>query len=181
MTLVELLERIRQPYVAALSRAASQPAHHVEPVLRGSDGRPAADGVLDTPCRYDLIHKGSGDAQTVDATERIQLDPLRVEFDGMVLNLSAFSWDWLTVTIAGIADADANALMRHWFLRWFDADDANAANAEGLYGVVHFIDDPERVDDQLQFRIDLGSAAAESVAELIEELLRQGATAITMG
>ncbi|GGX77958.1 hypothetical protein GJV26_03945 [Massilia dura] len=181
MTLVALLERIRRPYIDQLSHAATGPGFHVEPVVRRPDGSPAGDGLLDTPCRCDLVRKALGGVQSVDAAECVGIEPLRVELGGVPVAVSAFSWDWLNLHIAGIPDAEVNTLMRAWFLRWFDADDAYPRNAEGLRGVVHFLGDPARAGDGLRFRIDLGSAPASAVAELIEDLLRHGATGLALG
>ena len=63
---------------------------------------------------------------------------------------------------------------------WIDEDDDNVRNADGLYGVVHFIDDPVLVDNALRFRIDLGSAPAAAVSDLVELLLDRGAVAVAL-
>jgi hypothetical protein len=178
MTLVELLDRIRRPYIDQLSHAATGPGFHVEPVMRRADGSVAGDGLLDTPCRCDLVRKAMGGIQSVNATGCIRLEPVHLALDGVPVSISAFPWDWLTLRIAGIPDADANALMRNWFLRWFDRDDENPRNADGLYGVVHSLDDPVRVGGNLRFHIDLGSAPAGAVLQLVEDLLQHGATAL---
>lgn len=181
MTLVELLDLIRRPYIDQLSHAATGPGFHVEPVLRRADGTPAGDGRLDTPCRCDLVRKTLGGVQSVNATECVRVEPLRVELGGVPVSVAAFSWDWLTLRIAGLSEADASALMRNWFLRWFDKDDEKPRNAEGLRGVVHSVGDPVHVAGCLRFQIDLGSAPVGAVSELIEDLLRHGATGMALG
>ena len=180
MTIHELLELIRRPYIEQFSRDKAEGVFHIEPVLRRSDGGPATEGALVTPCRCDLVRKDTGAGLAVNATERVRLDDLQVEIDGVTLKISAFSWDWLTLHVAGISHTDATALVRDWFLRWFDEDDNNLQNGEGFYGVVHFVGDPVQLEETVQFQIDLGSAPATSVCELIEQLLESGPTALTM-
>lgn len=180
MTIRELLERIRRPYIEQFSRAAAEPGFHIEPVLRRSDGSPATEGILLTPYRCDLVRKDTGASVAVDATERIRLEDLEVVIDGVTLKISAFSWDLLTLHIAGVPHVDAEVLMRNWFLGWFDEDERNSKNAEDLYGVVHFVSDPVQVEGSLRFQIDLGSAPATSVCELIGQLLERGPTGLTL-
>jgi hypothetical protein len=180
MTVIELLERIRRPYIDTLSRAAALDRFHVEPMLRNGDGTPARDGTLATPYRCDLARRDTGATQTVDAAARIRLDDVSVDMQGATLTIAGFSWDWLTLDVAGLPEHDAAPLVRDWFLRWIDEDDDNARNADGLYGVVHFIDDPVAVDDALRFRIDLGSAPAAALSELIELLLDRGAVDVAL-
>jgi hypothetical protein len=181
MTLVELLDRLRRPYIDQLSHAAAGPGFHVEPVMRRPDGSPAGDGRIDTPCRCDLVRKAMGGVQSINATECLRLEPVCVEIDGVPVAIAAFSWDWLNLRVTGMSEADANVLMRNWFMRWFDKDDENPRNAEGLHGVVHFLGDPVQVSGGLRFQIDLGSAPARAVSELIGDLLQGGATGLFLG
>jgi hypothetical protein len=181
LELIELLDLIRRPYVTRLSQAATEADCHVEPAMCGSDGIPVRDGVLDVPCRYDLVRRDTGTPSRIDAAAQILLDPLRIALGGAVLSISAFSWDGLTLDVSGMSEADTKVLMRNWFLGWFDEDDANPQNGDGLYGVVHFISDPVQVEDALRFQIDLGSAPAESLSELLGHLLSQGATTLALG
>jgi hypothetical protein len=180
MTIHELLDLIRRPYIEQFSRAKAEAVFHIEPVLRRSDGSPATEGALVTPCRCDLVRKDTGASVAVNATERVRLEDLQVDIDGVTLKISAFSWDWLTLHIAGMQHTDATVLVRDWFLQWFDEDDNNSKNAEDFYGVVHFVSDPVELDGALQFQIDLGSAPATSVCELIEQLLERGPTGLTL-
>lgn len=181
MHLTELFDLIRRPYIDQLALAAAEPGFHVEPVLRKRDGSAAHDGVLATPYRCDLVRKDTGATEAVDGTERVRFEPLCIDIDGMTLQIAAFSWDWLTVHIAGLPDADVHAMLRDWFLRWCDEDDVNERNAEGLYGVVHDIGDPVPHEDGLQCRIDLGSASAACLPDLIEALLARGASGVALG
>lgn len=176
LSLSELLGRIRQPYAQQFSSTAAQPHFHVEPVLRGRDGSAIYDGTMRTPYRCDLLHKQTFESVSVDATERIQMDAVYVDIENTRVHVSGFSWDALTLDIEGMRQDAAEQLMRSWFLQWFDENDSNPANAEGLYGLVHFISDPVQVETVIRFTVDLGSAPVGAMTELIEVLCHHGAT-----
>ena len=181
MTITELLNHIRQPYIDQLSRTAAEADFHVEPVLRGRDGSVMCEGVLHIPYRCDLVHKETFERRSVDATEFIRFDTVSCGIGKMRLHVSGFSWDMLTLVIDGMSQAAAEQTMRNWFLRWFDENDSNAANAEGLYGVVHFMSDPEIEGTTVRFELDLGSAPSDAISTLIEELHDQGASELKFG
>jgi hypothetical protein len=180
MTITDLLKKIRQPYIDQFSRTAAQADFHVEPLLRGPDGSAIYEGNLDTPYRCDLVHKETFKSESVDATESIRFETVCCDIGTMRLNLSAFSWDRLTLSINGMRQPAAEKVMRDWFLHWFDENDSNVANIEGLYGVVHFMSDPVSEGTAVRFEVDLGSAPADAVAMLIEKLSDQGASALRL-
>ncbi|UMR29769.1 hypothetical protein MJ904_22445 [Massilia sp. MB5] len=180
MKIVELLDGMRRPYLDELSSVADEHEYHIEPVLRLSDGQAARDGMFGTPCRYDFVRKDTGEVCSIETAQRMELAPIRLELDGKLLDISTFSWDWLTLDIAGLSADMARTPIQNWFMRWFDEDDTNPQNAESLYGVVHFMSDAKQIDGGVRFCIDLGSAPASAVAELIEELLSQGAEGLAL-
>lgn len=181
MLLAELLEDIRCLYRDQLSAAAQEHGYHVEPVLRQRDGVVARSGTLDTPRRCDFLHGDTGAVYSIEAKQRAKFAPIHMILDGKVLEIAAFTWDGLTLDIAGLAESACGTLVRNWYLRWFDENETNRCNADGLYGVVHFISDAELLDRVVRFRIDLGSVASVAVIRLIEELLDQGATGLKLG
>jgi len=180
MTLIELLERIRQLYVRQFSGIVAQSGCHVEPVLRDRTGSVVYEGPLRTPYRCDLVRKDTFATESVDATERLRFDALSFDIGTTRVQLAPFSWDALTLEIDGMARDAAADVMRNWFLRWFDADDENTADVDGLYGVVHFLGDPVDVETAVRFQVDLGTVPAGAVSGLIEELCNHGAAGINL-
>jgi len=180
MTLIELLERIRQLYVGQFSGIVAQSGCHVEPVLRDRTGAVVYEGPLRTPYRCDLVRKDTFATVSIDATERLRFDTLSFDIGTTRVQLAPFSWDALTLEIDGMAQADAADVMRNWFLRWFDEADENAADADGLYGVVHYLSDPVDLGRAVRFQVDLGSAPAGAVSGLIEELCTRGAARLNL-
>lgn len=181
MNFIELLERIRQPYIRQFSGIVAQSGCHVEPVLRDRTGSIVYEGPMRTPYRCDLVRKDTFATESVDATERLRFDTLCFDIGTTRVQLAPFSWDALTLEIDGMARDTAAEVMRNWFLRWFDADDENAADADGLYGVVHFLGDPVDVGAAVRFQVDLGSVPAGAVSRLIEELCTRVAAQVNLG
>lgn len=180
MTIIDLLKQIRQPYIDQLSFRAAQADFFIEPALRGRDGSVIYEGALATPYRCDLVHKETFQTESVDATKYIRLAEVCCSVGNMRVHLSGFSWEMLTLVIDGMHQVAAEQVMRRWFMHWFDENDSNVINADGLYGVVHFISDPSSAGSAVRFQMDLGSAPADAVAGLMEELRNQGASELKL-
>lgn len=180
MTITDLLKKIRQPYIDQFSGTAAQSDFHVEPVLRDRNGFAMYEGTLGTPYRCDLVHKETLKTESIDVTESNRFKTVYCDIGAMRLTMSAFSWDMVTLVINGMSQPAAEKVMRDWFLHWFDENDSNVANIDGLYGVVHFMSDPVSVGTAVRFEVDLGSVPADAIAMLFEELADQGASALTL-
>jgi hypothetical protein len=179
MTLLELLAAIRAPYARQLSAAIAAVDAHVEPAFRNHDGALAVEGPLMLPCRADYIPRtGDGKPARVDATARLDFEPISVAYADCTVLIHPFAWDWVRITIRGLPEQAVAALSRNWFFRWFDPDDANEADDQGLYGVVHFLDEPETVTDGIELSIDLGSAPPEALDDLLRQVSAHGASAM---
>jgi hypothetical protein len=172
MVPISTIEQARSHYIAQLQNAARAASPvHLEPVLRASDGSLALEGVLSLPFRPDLIPKAGGPSIMVDSTMRVQFEPWEHQVGSTRINVAPFIWDYVAVKLSGItAEVDWGPL-RQWFLRWFDAEDHNPLNSEGLHGVVHFMSDPEQTTDGSSITIDLGSAPIECFESLLGALL----------
>lgn len=185
MTIAEILTAIRIATVSALSDAHSaNPDAHVEPAYRTADGKLAVDGVWKLPCRADLIAKrgaAAGVSHTVNGKSQLKFNCVDVGSAQVVIQLCPFQWDALTLNIAGLSWDKAKAVLVPWFWRWFDEADNNDLTSEGLYGVVHFMSDPEWVDGALQVRLDLGSVPESALNELLGRLADVGASQVRLG
>jgi hypothetical protein len=178
LSITELLDRIRQPYIRQFSNLVPLSNFHVEPVLRDRNGSAIYEGAMHTPYRCDLVRKETFERVSVDAMDLFQLDAVCFDIGNMRVHFSSFSWDALTLDIDGMRQDAAEQVMRDWFLQWFDEDDSSAVNAEGLYGVVHFISGPLQAETVMRFTVDCGSAPAGAIFELIEELCNHGASSL---
>lgn len=179
MNLLSLFAEVRGLYVRKLSAAVAGIDAHIEPALRNREGALAVEGPLSLPIRVDAIRrKGNGKSITVDSTSRIAFDPILTKFGQCDVRIASFTWDAVQLTVNGLKEQDVHEIAPAWFFRWFDAEDKNAANAEGLYGVVHFLGDPKVVTGGIELSIDFGSAPAEALNDLLDSLARRGAVAI---
>ncbi|AZC24178.1 hypothetical protein [Pseudomonas sessilinigenes] len=184
MTVSELLVAIRKPYVETLARQIAQGAAYVEPAYRNSDGSLATEGVMAMPCRVDMIAQegaAAGEPVQVDAESELAFEPVGFAIEQMAVRISPFGWDWLALEVRGLGQEALVQVMGRWFLEWFDVEDENPPTEDALQGVVHFISDPEPTAEGFQVKIDLGSAPAPAVEDLLFALADGGASGVVLG
>lgn len=91
MSLIDILDDIRRPYLQQLSAAIAAHDYHIEPMLCGSDGLAIRDGILATPCRYDLVCQHTGAVLRIDAIQNTVCAPVELDLGsvatGAVLEL----------------------------------------------------------------------------------------------
>lgn len=64
---------------------------------------------------------------------------------------------------------------------WFDIADQNSESEEGLYGVVHFVSDPETTGNGgWRMTADLGSSPARAVEDLMCRFAEAGAKELSV-
>lgn len=133
------------------------------------------DGHPPSPIRLDFVVKASGERVRVDAAPDVSLRPCEAAIGSLRLAIKPFGWDQATLRVEGAGSSAAQETIA-WFMRWFDPEDVRPAEADGFYGVVHFISDI--VDDgrALEFTVDFGSVSTAAVEELFGLLAKSGAT-----
>lgn len=180
----DLLEAARNEGVSALLRAIDENCIP-EPALRMADGSIAFDSEgLRVPLRKDMATREQGNWITADVNaltvkpasslRTIWNDQLRIE-------IKSITWDYTTFRLRPCEALDDCSWLRGWFLRWFDLEDTNKTDQEGLSGVVHFISDPERMDTHVQVTIDFGSAPIQAFHELLDCFIASGITDCEIG
>jgi hypothetical protein len=184
MTLTELFDAVRAPYAERLAAAAGGNEGFLEAAFRLADGAVATEGALGLPLRADFIHRSgptAGQSTMVDATSRPVFEPIEVAVAGRPVTIEPFTWDWALVAVAGLSLDHGGPVLRDWFMRWFDEEDAKAPDASGLQGVVHAMMDPVSVGDGFEVTIDLGSAPGVAVDDLLTRLALAGARSLRLG
>jgi len=183
MTISELLEAIRAPYVRLLAESAHRQPAYVEPAYRQASGALAVDGSLELPCRADFILREAGSAEpsTVESTSQLQFETVVFTIGSTSVAVSPFVWDWVPVEVTGLSRESATQVLKDWFLRWFDGDDQNNETEEGLFGVAHFMSEPESTEQGIRVTTDLGSAPAEAVEDLMFHMSDAGAKELRVG
>lgn len=184
MTLTQLLAAIRASYITVLFAATSNGNVHIEPAYRNADGTLSLEGKPALPCRADWIPvegEFAGQSHTVDAKTQLEFEPFAFQLSASEVSITPFTWDWLPLQISGLSLDVAEATLTGWFMAWFDGEDGNAKNADGLYGVVHFMSGITQEGDALQLSIDLGSVSEAAVEDLLFKLADANAEAIQLG
>ena len=178
-----LLERTRSLNVIALTEAiaAAAPAH-VEPALRRADGELATTGEWQLPMRVDFLRKGreSEQSEPVTPTSKLSFSVFAVNIDRVQVEVGPFGWDWVEVATDQPPQTIGPSL-KAWFLEWFDSEDTNSADGNGLYGVVHFASDPAPTPGGSAFAVDLGSAPIACFFSLFSHLSVAGVGAARVG
>ena len=185
MTVTELLASIRNRYAERLTAAiANVPGAHVEPAYRIAGGALAVEGDPALPYRADLIPTQGAQAGVslmVDSETKLQFEPLTFPISLATVHLAPFTWEWVRLKVAGLSLVQTSTVMSQWFLRWFDGEDTNPPTAEGLYGVVHFLSNPEVSGVSVTYNLDLGSSSEAALEDLLFCLTDVGASDINVG
>lgn len=179
--LIAFLERIRSHHLALLVALPKYLRAHGSPmvateVLVETD----ASNVFASSMRFDAIVEGP---QFRDVEPELAPDlPFGFGFerDGARCAFGPFSWSDCHVQ-ARLAGDRWDPALRTWTTRWLDLAETNAADADGLRGVIHGVRDVERDGDLLRFAVDFGSAGVESVLELMDALVDAGASLVVVG
>jgi hypothetical protein len=183
MDVHEVLSEIRALYVRDLVAASLEGDFIVEPAFRRQDGSLALDGALALPMRADLIERSGarrGQSRAVVPSQRLDFPPFGFMLEGCEVLVHPFDWSQIGLTLHG-ADADAlHSVLRPWFMAHFDPDDANGADDDGLFGVVHFLSDPVTHDGASVVELDLGSAPVEVFEALLIALAEAGCTQVVV-
>lgn len=181
MTLTELFAAVRAQYTQELTEAIAASEAHVEPAFRKETGELAVSGPLELPYRADLIPRGGdGTSVMVDSTTSLGFEPFTVDYGQCRVHVSPFVWDWVKFAVKGLTEDESAVLMKAWFLRWFDPDDTNEADEQGLFGVVHYLGEPQAVEGSEEWTVDLGSAPPEAVEDLLKMFESHGSTEVSL-
>lgn len=182
--MMELFSVIRMAYASTFADAVASAADsHVEAALRHADGSLAREGGHGLPKRVDLIPKRGtqmGKLLSVDSSPRMQFSVHAMRMPPAMLYIAPFVWDAVSLKVGGLATEELGAVLAPWFMDWFDPEDANRQNDEGLFGVVHFASDPRPEGDMVAVELDLGSAPAQALEDLLARLAAAGARDIRL-
>jgi hypothetical protein len=161
--MTELFSVIRTAYAATFADAVASSAHaHVEAALRRDDGSLAVDGEYDLPVRADLVPRRgtqAGKLLSIDSHTRMQFSVHTLSIPPAIVYVAPFLWDAVALRVGGLVPAQVGSVVAPWFMDWFDPEDANRENEEGLFGVVHFASDPRPEGALVAVELDLGARA----------------------
>jgi len=120
------------------------------------------------------------ESSIVDSNSKLNFDEIVFNIESTQITISIFTWDWLTVRVSGIQREIASVIFTEWFMSWFDVEDTNQLNAEGLYEVVHFMSDLKAENSDFYVDLDLGSSPAEALEDLLFRLSDEHALKVSI-
>jgi hypothetical protein len=67
-----------------------------------------------------------------------------------------------------------------WHAKWLDPQEERSRNNGGLAGVIHWLSEPNRDNDQQSFVVDFGSSPVEAFDELLTALAKIDVQKVTV-
>lgn len=176
MDLATFLDRVRDHYVEQFQRFTA--AQH-----QGFDRGAAEVKIRLAPesalfgklyCVDFIGDSGQGHSvQELVPDDGLEFDRVSLKVGMAYVALQSMSWD--DAVIEHDAELLPDAALHSWFDRWFDPDDSRRTPDAPLSGTIHsLLAAPGRLS------IDLGTAPAAAVFDLLETLERAGARSITI-
>ena len=153
-----------------------------EVVRREADGSIMRNDVLNLPSRADIRIAEGGHGLDIDlAPEVAECIEDRVIFltEDVSLIMRPFAWNALVIGVDMAGNIRQFQRLRNWYLEWFQA--RLLYQSPGLFGCVHRLQGPERRNGQWELTVDLGTAGAEAMLDLLEALISCGVTKIELG
>lgn len=184
----ELLEAVRAHYLDRFREVIEEHEADLsqqvlaETPLLDDDGEVVREGALQLPFRIDLaIVRDAEDTEsrTVDTDSMLSFDPVEFTWEGSLkVELAAFQWNMCPLALSPAPSREQLSALTRWFERWFEeAEDAEPP----FFGCVHYLSDPEDEAGECRLALDLGSAPVRAFEELLDAVLRSGATAVRIG
>ncbi|MES3023936.1 MAG: hypothetical protein V4857_20410 [Pseudomonadota bacterium] len=183
MTVTELFTAIRSLYSEVLVNAIARSHVFAEPALRTADGALALKGEPPLPLRVDMVSKNGDEARhsiMVDSISTLQFAPFAFQMSATEIRICPFAWDGVALSISGLALDAASHVLGTWFMAWFDPDDDNAPTEEGLGGAAHYMSGLSVEMGVIKVGLDLGSAPAHALEDLLFRLADADASQVTL-
>ena len=109
----------------------------------------------------------------VDLQEFLPWQPARIRVGSLSVLVEPFLWHVCSVVVRPAPAEDSWTALAQWFDRWFDR---NQQPGERFRNAVHWMNDPEDKNGHLCLQVDLGTAPADALIDLLDTLGAMGAT-----
>jgi hypothetical protein len=135
--------------------------------------------------RQDIVPVRNGNADTIMVVRGPvpEFEQVALEYDdGFQVGVGPFTWDECRVVAVGIGDRADLTPVVDWFADWADLDDEREVDAKtDMQFVAHHIALAATDGDLIAFDVDLGTAPAAALEDLIGTLKEMGATHVVLG
>lgn len=180
-----LIAPVRDSYVRAFERAVldfklNRSKHYLLECSLGQIEETEA-GMFPLPMRHDLLPlvDGRPDSIAVIREERpTQVPESVVEINGIPITIRQFTWDQFEIRAAGARHSADMSPVLDWFDRWFDRAGRRPEMAGGIRGVIHSLHGPFWTEDGMVIEVDLGTATADALVDLLYAVSHLAPTAI---
>jgi hypothetical protein len=125
--------------------------------------------------RMDVLYKEESKFLQAEAkiTNPPEFSPIIENWKGIEVVLSPFVWHQMEFTITG--PAPNMTQMQNWFNRWFDRNNKNPEDSDGLRSVIHMMTEPKVLGNYWVVTIDFGSATIDAFHAFFKQLKFSGA------
>lgn len=187
MRLGEILDQVRAYYLKRFveaTRKYSKDEIETEAALRNKTGELQCDGRFALPVRVDILvgsKSKMNESITIDTERMLSFEPIEFPWEEQLqVSLRPFQWNWIRVSIPEKRNVDWKPVVE-WFWKWFDKDDCNKPDKDGLFGVVHFLSDPKTEGNKNVVFIDFGTSPVTALEEFLDAVVKTGANEVTIG
>ncbi len=182
MGIGQLLDKIREHYLEQflneIESIDDDKEIIIEPAMRDSEGNIVTEGALDAGSRIDIAIIGD-DTETINFDFDSMLSFEQIAFpweDTLTVILNPFQWDYCSLVFNG--DISNWSPLKEWCGKWFME---NPKENSILSDCIHFISDPEKIENGFQVYVDFGSADVAALEEIFDVAKVLGATQVTVG
>jgi hypothetical protein len=104
----------------------------------------------------------------IDSPGVPKLPELTTSIAGVEVYLRSFIWDYARMKVIHTGTPFPTSDLKEWFDDWFDVEEQEPLIDAIFTGCIHFMSDPETVENETSFTIDFGTAPEKAFLTLID-------------
>jgi len=176
---MDYFEAVRSSYVRTLEHAIrveieKNPGAHVYQEVMAKTG----DGSYKTCWDIAIEHSdGRMEPVLVDLSVFLPWEHARIRVGNLSVLVEPFLWHVCSIVARPAPPEHTFAALAQWFDRWFQLD---KVPGERFRNAVHWMSDPEIREGHLCLQVDLGTAPADAVLDLLRTIGAMGATSAAL-
>jgi hypothetical protein len=139
------------------------------------------EGMFPLPVRHDLLPLADGRPNSITVIREdkpIKITESIIAVASIPVTIRQFTWDHVELHAFGVKRSGDLAPLLDWFDRWFDRHGRRPQMAAGIHGVVHSLFGPFWTENGMTIVLDLGTATADALVDLLYAVSHLAPTAI---